>query len=102
VSLGEAPQRERVGNSCASQCSRTAVPSPPRPRGASSHAKLEPHRAFLLEKVAEGDITMPELAAELAAATFKLPVEPRLPNKAEFDGPASPASYSALAEFAYL
>jgi hypothetical protein len=24
-----------------------------------------------LEKVAEGDITMPELAAELAAATFK-------------------------------
>jgi hypothetical protein len=34
------------------------------------NAKLEPHRAFLLEKVAEkADITMPELAAELAAAT---------------------------------
>src|SRR5271165_65624 len=32
--------------------------------------QLEPHRAFLLEKVAEkADITMPELAAELAAAT---------------------------------
>ena len=37
---------------------------------ARRHAKLEPHRAFLLEKLAEkADITMPELAAELAAAT---------------------------------
>ncbi len=34
------------------------------------HAKLEPHRSFLLAQVAEkADITMPELAAELAAAT---------------------------------
>ena len=34
------------------------------------YAKLEPHRTFLLEKLAEkADITMPELAAELAAAT---------------------------------
>ena len=42
---------------------------PPSPAG-RRHAKLEPHRAFLLEKVAEkADITMPELAAELAAAT---------------------------------
>ena len=41
----------------------------PKPSGGRRHAKLEPHRAFL-EKVAEkADITMPELAAELAAAT---------------------------------
>ena len=41
----------------------------PKPSGGRRHAKLEPHRAFLLEKVAEkADITMPELAAELAAA----------------------------------
>ena len=43
---------------------------PPKPSGGRRHAKLEPHRAFLLEKVAEkADITMTELAAELAAAT---------------------------------
>ena len=42
----------------------------PKPSGGRRHAKLEPHRAFLLEKVVEkADITMPELAAELAAAT---------------------------------
>jgi transposase len=42
----------------------------PKPSGGRRHAKLEPHRAFLLGKVAEkADITMPELAAELAAAT---------------------------------
>ena len=42
----------------------------PKPSGGRRHAKFEPHRAFLLEKVAEkADITMPELAAELAAAT---------------------------------
>ena len=42
----------------------------PKPSGGRRHAKLEPHRAFLLEKVAEkADVTMPELAAELAAAT---------------------------------
>jgi transposase len=41
---------------------------PPKPSGERRHAKLEPHRAFLLQKVAEkADITMPELAAELAA-----------------------------------
>ena len=40
-----------------------------RSSGGRRHAKLEPHRAFLLEKVAEkADIAMPELAAELAAA----------------------------------
>ena len=32
----------------------------PKPSGGRRHAKLEPHRAFLLEKVAEkADITMP-------------------------------------------
>src|SRR6476469_1869698 len=42
----------------------------PKPSGGRRHAKLEPHRAFLLEKVAKkADITMLELAAELAAAT---------------------------------
>ena len=42
----------------------------PKPSGGRRHAELESHRAFLLEKVAEkADITMPELAAELAAAT---------------------------------
>ena len=40
----------------------------PKPSGGRRHAKLEPHRAFLLQKVAEkADITMPELAAELAS-----------------------------------
>ena len=42
----------------------------PKPSGGRRHAKLEPHRTFLLKKLAEkADITMPELAAELAAAT---------------------------------
>ena len=34
------------------------------------HAKLDPHRAFLLGRVAEkADMTMPELSAELATAS---------------------------------
>jgi len=38
--------------------------------GGRRHAKLDPHRGFLLAQVAQrDDITMPELAAELAAAT---------------------------------
>ncbi len=42
----------------------------PKPSGGRRHAKLDPHRAFLIARVAEkADITMPELAAELAAAT---------------------------------
>jgi hypothetical protein len=42
----------------------------PKPGGGRRHAKLDPHRALLLVRVAErDDITMPELAAELAAAT---------------------------------
>ena len=42
----------------------------PKASGGRRHAKLEPHRSFLLAQVVEkADITMPELAAELAAAT---------------------------------
>ena len=42
----------------------------PQAHGGRRHTCFEPHRAFLLQKVAEkADITMPELAAELAAAT---------------------------------
>jgi transposase len=42
----------------------------PKPSGGRRHAKLEPHRAFLLAcVVAKNDITMPELSAELVAAT---------------------------------
>lgn len=42
----------------------------PKPSGGRRHAKLEPHRAFLLAQVVEKpDITMPELAAALVAAT---------------------------------
>jgi transposase len=42
----------------------------PKPSGGRRHAKLEPYRSFLLARVAEkDDITMPELAAELAAET---------------------------------
>jgi transposase len=40
----------------------------PKPVGGRRHAKLDPHRAFLLSRLAEkGDITMPELADELEA-----------------------------------
>ncbi|MER9852417.1 IS630 transposase-related protein [Mesorhizobium sp. M0106] len=42
----------------------------PKASGGRRHSKLDPHRAFLLGRVAEkDDITMPELAAEPAAAT---------------------------------
>jgi len=42
----------------------------PKPGGGRRHAKLDPHRVFLLGRIAErDDITMPELSAELAAAT---------------------------------
>jgi transposase len=41
-----------------------------KPSGGRRHAKLEPHRSFLLAQVVEkADITMPELAGALAAAT---------------------------------
>ncbi len=42
----------------------------PKPASGPRHAKLEAHRALLLERVeARSDITMPELAAELQSAT---------------------------------
>jgi len=48
---------------------RTRGSFAPKPLGGRRHAKLEPHRTFLLARVTEkADITMPELAAELAAA----------------------------------
>lgn len=49
---------------------RTRGSLAPKPVGGRRHAKLEPHRGFLLARVAEKhDITMPDLAAELFAAT---------------------------------
>jgi transposase len=52
------------------QAVRTRGSFEPKPSGGRRHAKLEPHRSFLLARVAEkADITMPELAAELAVAT---------------------------------
>jgi transposase len=49
---------------------RTTGRLAPKPSGGRRHAKLDQHRAFLLARIAEkADITMPELAAELAAAT---------------------------------
>jgi transposase len=42
----------------------------PRPRGGRRHAKLDPHRGFILGRIAEkDDISMPELVAALAAST---------------------------------
>jgi transposase len=42
----------------------------PKASGGRRHSKLDPHKAFLLARVADkDDITMAELAAELAAAT---------------------------------
>ena len=42
----------------------------PKPSGGRRHAKLEPHRAFLLARVSEkDDITMPELALALETET---------------------------------
>jgi len=42
----------------------------PKPSGGRRHAKLDPHRAFLIARIEEkADITMPELATELALAT---------------------------------
>jgi transposase len=49
---------------------RTRGSFAPKPSGGRRHAKLEPHLAFLLAQVAEkADITMPELASALAAAS---------------------------------
>jgi transposase len=49
---------------------RTTGSVAPKPSGGRRHSKLDPHRAFLLARVTErSDITMPELAAELEAAS---------------------------------
>jgi transposase len=49
---------------------RTTGSLTPKPSGGRRHAKLDPHRVFLLARIEEkADMTMPELAAELAAAT---------------------------------
>jgi transposase len=73
----------------------------PKPSGGRGHAKLEPHRSFLLAQVVEkADITMPELAAELAAATGekadpalapsrRLPFQKKLCEPASTIGPTS-------------
>jgi len=59
----------------------------PKPLGGRRHAKLDPHRVFLLRRVAEkDDITMPELAEDLAAACG-----------AKADPACSPAGSSAMA-----
>lgn len=42
----------------------------PKPRGGRRHAKLDPHRGFILGRIAEkDDISMPELASALVAST---------------------------------
>jgi transposase len=48
---------------------RTTGRLAPKPLGGRRHAKLDPHREFLLDRVAKKeDITMPELASELEQA----------------------------------
>jgi hypothetical protein len=50
--------------------SRAAGRLAPKPSGGRRHAKLDPHRTFLLGRIAEkADMTMPEFSAELATAT---------------------------------
>jgi transposase len=49
---------------------RTTGSLAPRPSGGRRHAKLDPHRAFLIARIDEkSDITMPELSRELLTAT---------------------------------
>ena len=49
---------------------RTTGSLAPKPSGRRRHAKLDPHRAFLIARIDEkADITMPELSTELAAKT---------------------------------
>jgi transposase len=44
-----------------------------KPEGGWRYSKLDPHREFLIRRVAEkGDITMPQLAAELLARGTKI------------------------------
>ena len=45
----------------------------PKPEGGWRYSKLDPHRELLIRRVAEkGDLTMPQLAAELAALGTKV------------------------------
>ena len=44
----------------------------PKPEGGWRYSKLDPHRDFLIRRVAENDITMPQLAAELLALGTKI------------------------------
>jgi hypothetical protein len=45
----------------------------PKPEGGWRYSKLDPHRDFLIRRVTEkDDITMPQLAAELAALGTKV------------------------------
>ena len=47
---------------------RTTGSLAPKPEGGWRYSKLDPHRDFLLRRVAEtSDLTMPDLAAELAS-----------------------------------
>ena len=49
---------------------RTTGGLAPKPSGGRRHAKLDPHRAFLIARIEEkSDITMPELSRELLTAT---------------------------------
>jgi transposase len=44
-----------------------------KPEGGWRYSKLDPHREFLIRRVAEkGDVTMPQLAAELATLGTKI------------------------------
>ena len=68
----------------------------PKPSGGRRHSKLDPHRAFLLARVAEkDDITMPELAAELAAASGSKLLPPR--SRAGSSGTATASKKTLLA-----
>jgi transposase len=58
-----------------------------KPLGGRRHAKLEPHRDYLLRRVEEkDDITMPELAAELLAQS-RGRSHPRKPTAQKTYGP---------------
>lgn len=52
---------------------RTTGSPAAKPKGGRRYSKLDPHRAFLIQRIAEkGDLTMPQRAAELAALGAKI------------------------------
>jgi transposase len=52
---------------------RTTGSLAPKPEGGWRYSKLDPHREFLIRRVAEtNDLTMPQLAAELLALGTKI------------------------------